>query len=78
MAEEAERGNKHFAISARNKPVRGARNSGYGESGTGTVRHYVHDHEEARSTAQIPAPSPNDAAARKMDLLFYEGLHGAA
>ena len=50
----------------------------YGESGTGTTRHYVHDDEEAKLTAPNPAPSPNGARCRKKsDLLFYEGLHGA-
>jgi phosphoribulokinase len=35
----------------------------YGETGTGRVRHYVHDDEDARQY--------------NTDLLFYEGLHGA-
>src|SRR5438034_402883 len=51
MAEEAERGNKHFShfspetnlFEELEKLFRD-----YGESGTGTTRHYVHDHEEAK------------------------------
>ncbi len=51
----------------------------YGRSGTGRLRHYVHDAEEEAlygapsgtfsEWAPMPAPS---------DILFYEGLHGAA
>jgi phosphoribulokinase len=49
----------------------------YGESGTGMVRHYVHNEAEAARHQQKPgtftewAPLPPDT-----DLLFYEGLHG--
>ena len=51
MAEEAERGNKHFShfspetnlFEELEKLFRD-----YGESGTGTVRHDVHDHDEAK------------------------------
>ncbi len=50
----------------------------YGESGTGTTRHYVHDNEEAALyggdpgtfTAWSPLPAESD-------LLFVRGLHGA-
>lgn len=51
----------------------------YGETGTGQTRHYVHDEQEAVTfgaptgtfTDWEPLPEPTD-------LLFYEGLHGAA
>src|SRR6266481_2884110 len=50
----------------------------YGESGTGTTRHYVHDNDEAKLYGAEPGtftewgPLPESS-----DLLFYEGLHGA-
>jgi phosphoribulokinase len=49
----------------------------YGESGSGTFRHYIHNEEEAQLYGQKPGtftewqPLPQDT-----DLLFYEGLHG--
>jgi len=81
MAEEAERGNKHFShfspqtnlFEELEKAFRD-----YAETGTGTTRHYVHDEEEAACHGAPPgtftewAPLPADS-----DLLFYEGLHGA-
>jgi phosphoribulokinase len=81
MAEEAERGNKHFShfspetnlFEELEKAFRD-----YGESGGAITRHYVHDAEESARhgappgtfTAWCPLPSESD-------LLFYEGLHGA-
>ena len=81
MAEEAERGNRHFShfspetnlFEELEKAFRD-----YGESGTGTTRHYVHDDDEAKLYGAEPGtftewgPLPEDS-----DLLFYEGLHGA-
>lgn len=49
----------------------------YGENGSGMVRHYVHDEQEAarykhkQGTFTEWEPLPTDS-----DLLFYEGLHG--
>ncbi len=51
----------------------------YSETGQGRTRHYVHDDEEAELYGSPPgtftdwSPLPEDS-----DLLFYEGLHGAA
>ncbi len=51
----------------------------YGETGNGRTRHYIHDQEEAEAYGSPPGtftdwrPFPDDT-----DLLFYEGLHGAA
>lgn len=51
----------------------------YAEQGSGRTRHYIHDEEEAAAYGGEPGtftawePLPNDS-----DLLFYEGLHGAA
>ena len=51
LAEEAERGNKHFSHFSPETNLfeeleRVFRD--YGESGTGTTRHYVHDDDEAK------------------------------
>jgi len=51
----------------------------YGESGSGRARKYLHNDEEAAPFGQ---PSGTFTAWKSMppdtDLLFYEGLHGAA
>jgi phosphoribulokinase len=51
----------------------------FAESGTGRTRHYVHDEIEAKAYGRPPGTFTEweelDPAA---DLLFYEGLHGAA
>lgn len=51
----------------------------YGESGVGQVRRYLHDDEEAKPYGQ-PAGTFTawEDLAPGSDLLFYEGLHGAA
>ncbi len=51
----------------------------YGETGVGQVRRYLHDDEEAKPYGQ-PAGTftPWEDLAPGSDLLFYEGLHGAA
>src|SRR6267154_1799516 len=81
MAEEGERGNKHFShfspetnlFEELEKVFRD-----YGEAGCGTTRHYVHDDEESTLYGAAPGtftkwgPLPESS-----DLLFYEGLHGA-
>jgi phosphoribulokinase len=50
----------------------------YGENGSGAVRRYLHDEEEAAPYAQPPGTFTGwqDIPAGT-DLLFYEGLHGA-
>jgi phosphoribulokinase len=51
----------------------------YGESGTGRVRKYLHDDEEARPYGQPPGTfTPWEELSPNHDMLFYEGLHGAA
>jgi len=51
----------------------------YGESGRGRTRHYIHDEQES---VQYGAPIGTFTSwkdfPRGTDLLFYEGLHGAA
>ena len=49
----------------------------YGESGTGLVRRYLHNEEEAEPYGQPPGTfTPWEQIAGGTDLLFYEGLHG--
>jgi len=51
----------------------------YGESGTGRTRHYVHDDAEALGHGVEPGQfSAWEELPEDTDLLFYEGLHGAA
>lgn len=51
---------------------------GYGETGTGRVRKYLHDKEEASPHDQDPGTfTPWEELRSGTDLLFYEGLHGA-
>lgn len=51
---------------------------GYGETGTGIVRKYLHDDEEAAPYGQEAGTfTPWEELRTGTDLLFYEGLHGA-
>lgn len=51
----------------------------YGETGTGRVRKYLHDEEEAHPYHQPPGTfTPWEELSPNYDMLFYEGLHGAA
>jgi phosphoribulokinase len=51
----------------------------YGEFGSGRTRHYVHDEDEAEHLgAPVGTFTPWEDFPRGTDLLFYEGLHGAA
>ncbi len=51
----------------------------YGESGGGKSRKYLHDEEEAAPYGQQPGTfTPWEPLPEGSDLLFYEGLHGAA
>ncbi len=51
----------------------------YGEFGSGRTRHYVHDHEEANTYGVPPGTFTEwEEFPDNSDLLFYEGLHGAA
>ncbi len=50
---------------------------GYGETGQGKVRRYLHDAEEAAPFGQEPGTFiPWQDIESGTDLLFYEGLHG--
>lgn len=50
--------------------------AGYAEAGTGTVRKYLHNDEEARPYKQPPGTFTAWEELPPTDLLFYEGLHG--
>ncbi|MGW5452450.1 phosphoribulokinase [Nocardia sp. NPDC003979] len=82
MAEAEARANttfSHFGEDANLLPELEALFREYGESGVGQVRKYLHDDEEAKPYGQ-PAGTftPWEELAPGSDLLFYEGLHGAA
>jgi len=50
----------------------------YGETGSGKMRKYLHDLEEAKPYNQQPGTfTPWVDLPANTDLLFYEGLHGA-
>lgn len=50
----------------------------YGETGTGKIRKYLHDDQEAEPYGQPPGTfTPWETVPDDTDLLFYEGLHGA-
>jgi len=50
----------------------------YGETGSGKLRKYLHDEEEAEPYGQKPGEfTPWSDMPEGSDLLFYEGLHGA-
>lgn len=50
----------------------------YGETGSGKVRKYLHNEEEAAPFEQEPGTfTPWEDIPGGTDLLFYEGLHGA-
>lgn len=50
----------------------------YGESGSGQIRKYLHDDDEAAPYQQDPGTfTPWEDLPADTDLLFYEGLHGA-
>ncbi len=50
----------------------------YGENGTTSTRHYIHDPQEAELYGAPPGTFTQwDNIPEGTDLLFYEGLHGA-
>ena len=69
----------HFGPEANLLPELEALFRSYGESGSGRVRKYLHDDEEAAPYKQEPGTfTPWEDIPAGTDLLFYEGLHGAA
>jgi len=49
---------------------------GYGETGRGRSRKYLHDEEEAERYQQTPGTFTPWEELPETDLLYYEGLHG--
>lgn len=82
MAAEATTGNRHFSHFSPQTNLLGELETlfrDYGATGSGRFRHYVHDADEARLYSAEPGRfTPWEAVEDGTDLLFYEGLHGAA
>ena len=82
MAEAAAAGNQHFSHfgpEANCLADLEALFKSYGQAGTGRVRKYLHDAQEAAPYGQEPGTfTPWTDVPAGTDLLFYEGLHGAA
>ncbi|MDI3258770.1 MAG: phosphoribulokinase [Sinobacteraceae bacterium] len=82
MAEAAARGDHHFSHfgpEANLLPELEAVFRQYAASGTGRTRHYVHDDEEAARYGVPPGTFTEwENFEPDSDVLFYEGLHGAA
>src|SRR5512137_2177843 len=81
MAEAAAAGNQHFSHfgpEANLLDELEALFRSYGESGTGRLRKYLHNEQEAAPYGQPPGTfTPWEDVPAGTDLLFYEGLHGA-
>jgi phosphoribulokinase len=82
MAQSIERGDQrfsHFGPEANLFKQLEALFRNYGATGTGQVRRYLHSEEEAAAFGQ-PAGTftPWENVPADTDMLFYEGLHGAA
>jgi phosphoribulokinase len=82
MKRQAEAGNQnfsHFGADANLLAELEALFRDYGSRGTGKVRRYLHDEAEAAPFKQEPGTfTPWADLPEGSDLLFYEGLHGAA
>jgi phosphoribulokinase len=80
MAEAAARGDRHFSHFGPEANLFAELEAlfrGYGESGRGRFRRYLHDAAEAASSGQEPGTfTPWEDIPPGTDLLFYEGLHG--
>jgi phosphoribulokinase len=81
MMEAEEAGNRHFSHfgpEANLFEELEATFRSYTESGTGRMRHYVHNDREAECFGAPPGTfTPWKDIPTGTDLLFYEGLHGA-
>ncbi len=82
LAEELAAGNQHFSHFGPQanlfEELEGLFRR-YGETGTGMVRKYLHNEEEAAPYKQEPGTfTAWEEIPGGTDLLFYEGLHGAA
>jgi len=82
MKRQADSGNEHFSHFGPDANLfeeLEALFASYAQTGTGKVRKYLHDAEEAAPFGQEPGTfTPWTDLPEGSDLLFYEGLHGAA
>jgi phosphoribulokinase len=80
MAEESAKGNAHFSHFGPESNLFEELEQlfkSYGRTGTGRVRKYLHNEEEAAPYRQKPGTfTPWEDLQTGTDLLFYEGLHG--
>lgn len=80
MAEAERSGNTHFShfgAEANLFPELDQLFREYGADGTGNVRRYLHNEEEAKPYGQAPGTFTRwERMEAGSDLLFYEGLHG--
>ena len=81
MAEEQERGNKHFSHFSPDTNLFEELETtfrDYSTTGTGRTRTYIHDDIEAEKHGGAPGTFTEwQCLPANSDLLFYEGLHGA-
>jgi len=81
MTEESDKGNDHFSHFGPEANLfedLEAIFKEFGETGAGRTRHYVHDQGEAASLGSPPGTFTDwKEFPKDVDLLFYEGLHGA-
>ena len=76
---DGERGLSHFGPEANLLPELAMLFKTYAETGTGQLRRYLHDETEAAPYGQDPGTFTDwEDLSDGTDLLFYEGLHGAA
>ncbi|MGC3999376.1 MAG: phosphoribulokinase [Anaeromyxobacter sp.] len=80
MAEAASRGDRHFSHFGPESNLFVELEElfrGFGQTGRGQVRRYLHDHAEAAPYHQDPGTfTPWEDIPPGVDLLYYEGLHG--
>jgi phosphoribulokinase len=81
MAEASDQGDQHFShFGPANNLFEELETlfRGYGETGRGKIRRYLHNEKEAAPYGQEPGTfTPWEEVPEGTDLLFYEGLHGA-
>jgi phosphoribulokinase len=74
---KGQRGPSHFGPQANLFAELETLFTGYGESGTGLTRRYLHDDDEAARQQRAPGSfSDWESLPSGSELLFYEGLHG--
>jgi len=82
MAEEAERGNRHFSHFGPEANLLVELEEAfrqYGKNGTCRTRHYIHDSQESKLYDALPGTFTSwESIGAGSDLLFYEGLHGCS